>query len=247
MLKTLSLTEDQKKILATLVQSSRFTYADLSCFFDVPISKIKNYCRYHKLNKYIKKETSSGERILLEYLRDIYKSNRFKTQYHVGEGLRLDIFDPKLNIGWEYHGVQHSQLTEFFHTDEEYEKALARDQRKHELCKYRGINLVVVYPPSLTIENVREIISSVEPGTGEVSEKAVRTYREFSKRIRQECRGANKHSEYKQRAAERACDCRKQQYLRSKQWKRNFQSRKRSEQARTSSYQEVSDEKVKPD
>jgi len=241
------LTEDQKEILTNLAKSSRFTYADLSCFFDVPISKIKNYCRYHKLNGYIKKETSSGERILLEYLRDIYKSNRFKTQHHVGEGLRLDIFDPKLNIGWEYHGIQHSQLTEFFHSEEEYNKALGRDRRKQELCRHRGIRLVVIYPSDLTLANLRDMIHKLEPGTGEISEKAVRTYNELSKERNAERREAHSKSEYRRLLIQRGRDYRKQQYQRAKQWKRKLQSDKRDEQASTSPDQEVPNKKSQSD
>lgn len=56
----------------------------------------------------------------------------------------LDIWIPELNIGIEYHGLQHDQPVDFFGGHEAYEKNVERDNRKKVLCKEKGVKLIEV-------------------------------------------------------------------------------------------------------
>jgi very-short-patch-repair endonuclease len=123
---------------------------------------------------------SSGEKKLLEVLRQIFSGLRIKEQYHIGERLLLDFYIPNLDIGFEYDGIQHFEFSTLFHKDEyEFKRQKQRDRRKEELCDLRGITLVrVKYDEDLTEELLREKIEDVGFGTGEISEDATRTYKE---------------------------------------------------------------------
>jgi hypothetical protein len=56
----------------------------------------------------------------------------------------LDIWIPELNIGIEYHGLQHDHPVDFFGGHEAYEKNVERDNRKKVLCKEKGVKLIEV-------------------------------------------------------------------------------------------------------
>jgi hypothetical protein len=74
----------------------------------------------------------------------LFEPKDFVYEHHVGNGLRLDIFMPKYDIGIEYHGRQHFEFSTHFHGDRAgYLKAIQRDFAKVEACQAQGITLVV--------------------------------------------------------------------------------------------------------
>lgn len=54
----------------------------------------------------------------------------------------LDIYFPKLNIGIEYQGAQHYEPIEFFGGQEAFEKTVARDEKKKQLCEKHNCLLI---------------------------------------------------------------------------------------------------------
>lgn len=63
------------------------------------------------------------------------------------ERLELDGYCEELNCAFEYSGRQHYEYIKFFHGDKDlknFEKQQERDIRKSELCKEKGITLIVV-------------------------------------------------------------------------------------------------------
>jgi len=60
------------------------------------------------------------------------------------EPQHLDIFLPELSLAIEYMGEQHYRPVEYFGGNEGFEATTARDQRKAEICKKVGVNLVYV-------------------------------------------------------------------------------------------------------
>jgi len=60
------------------------------------------------------------------------------------EPQHLDIFLPELSLAIEYMGEQHYRPVEYFGGNEGFEATTARDERKSEICKKVGVNLVYV-------------------------------------------------------------------------------------------------------
>ena len=62
------------------------------------------------------------------------------------EGLELDGYNEDLKIGFEYNGIQHYQYIPHFHRNgiEDLYKQQKNDHRKYEICKERGIHLIII-------------------------------------------------------------------------------------------------------
>ncbi len=90
---------------------------------------------------------SKGAKELLEIVQQVYPNHRVELEYNVASngGLFIDIFLPRLNIGFEYDGEQHFKFVKHFHGDTlGLLQARRRDRRKDELCEEQGIILVRV-------------------------------------------------------------------------------------------------------
>jgi hypothetical protein len=60
--------------------------------------------------------------------------------------LELDCYNEELGIAVEYHGIQHSKFTPYFHKNyEAFLNQKYRDDMKRRICKERGILLIEVY------------------------------------------------------------------------------------------------------
>jgi hypothetical protein len=60
------------------------------------------------------------------------------------EPQHLDIFLPELSLAIEYMGEQHYRPVDYFGGNEGFEATTSRDERKAEICKKVGVNLVYV-------------------------------------------------------------------------------------------------------
>jgi len=81
------------------------------------------------------------------------------------EGFRmeLDLFMPDLNCAIEVQGRQHYVYTPYFHGSyRQFEKQLARDSKKRELCEKASIALYEVSSPS----EVQSVLSSIASSNG---------------------------------------------------------------------------------
>lgn len=75
------------------------------------------------------------------------------------EGLELDIYAPALNLGIEYQGAQHSEPIEHWGGAAALERQLERDERKRELCRQAGCQLIEVWAGTeLTRQSVRMLL-----------------------------------------------------------------------------------------
>jgi hypothetical protein len=60
-------------------------------------------------------------------------------------GLELDGYNEELELAFEYQGLQHFECRSFFFkTEEEFKAQQERDRRKYELCRQRGVCLLLV-------------------------------------------------------------------------------------------------------
>ena len=56
----------------------------------------------------------------------------------------LDIWIPSLNVGIEYHGIQHFWPVEFFGGQDAFDRGQERDRKKRGLCEANGLRLVEI-------------------------------------------------------------------------------------------------------
>lgn len=89
---------------------------------------------------------SKDQRILYQYLSDIYPSLEIVYEYPLHElGQRIDIYIPGLALALEYNGIQHYKYVEFFHKNiENYKYNLELDKKKREYLQLHGIKLIEI-------------------------------------------------------------------------------------------------------
>lgn len=107
------------------------------------------------LSKHIKKigldwvrrnnrKLSRGHAALTQLMQNLLPNEEIINEHHIGERLMLDIYCPTYQLAAEYHGRQHFFYSNHFHKDQDDFKAgQERDERKEELCREKGIALVV--------------------------------------------------------------------------------------------------------
>lgn len=112
---------------------------------------------------------SRGQASLTAMVKKLLPGEEIVSEYPLGERLRLDVYCPKYQLAVEYHGRQHFEYVEFFHKDAQgYDEHYKRDIRKVELCKEKGIALVVfryndVLTEDIVFERLMEALASTKP------------------------------------------------------------------------------------
>lgn len=101
---------------------------------------------------------SKGAEQLLSVVREIYPNQKIEFEYNVADrgALFIDIYVPRLSIGFEYDGEQHFEYIEYFHGDRKgFLRARRRDAEKDEMCEKKGITLIrLAYNEPMTKEHV---------------------------------------------------------------------------------------------
>jgi len=94
-------------------------------------------------------------RFIIEYL----TGKRFsKSRLALGNNTELDGYNEELKFGFEYNGIQHYHKTGFFHKSEtDLTKRIFDDAEKEQVCKDRGIKLLVI--PYTEASNLLDYIS----------------------------------------------------------------------------------------
>lgn len=71
---------------------------------------------------------------------------RFLANPKTGHPLELDGYNPRLNLAFEHHGIQHRQYPNPFHKSEaEFDAQIGRDQFKRERLAELGIDLIEIW------------------------------------------------------------------------------------------------------
>lgn len=110
---------------------------------------------------------SKGAKELLEIVQQIYPHQRVELEHNVAErgALFVDIFLPRLQLGFEYDGQQHFEYNEHFHgSRENFIRARRRDNEKDEACEAKGIALIrVAYDEdmsrALVVSKIEEVLN----------------------------------------------------------------------------------------
>lgn len=220
-----------------LAMTGRYTPQEIATYFESKytpeqvMSHLAN--KDPEAKKKVKREKSRGAVKLKDILSKIFPDVIIQEEYHLGERLRLDFhIAAPYNLGFEFDGVQHSKFTNFLHrSSEDFDAGQARDSRKEDLCKGRGISLVrITYQDDMTEDFVRSKIEQAGYGSGEVQpgfetvrEKLKQKRKEASKKAaeyRKEKYSQYKTSEVHQQKKQKQNDIRKQQYQKQKEWRK---------------------------
>jgi len=125
-----------------------------------PISKLNQKINQHGLTwlKESRKKVSRGQTALTNIMKKLLPNEKIVNEFYLEDKLRLDVYCPSYKLAAEYHGRQHFYYTsKFFESRYEFEESLKRDQKKIDLCKEKGIALVVIrYNDELTEQSVFE-------------------------------------------------------------------------------------------
>jgi len=83
------------------------------------------------------------------------------------EGLELDGYCEELNMAFEYNGGQHYRYTPFFQkTNDDFISLKLRDEMKINLCKQRGLRLIII--PELTIVEFKSLLDIIKERCKEI-------------------------------------------------------------------------------
>lgn len=108
---------------------------------------------------------SHGQFLLGRALRSIYGQALILEEFPIPEErLWMDFYMPHHNLAFEYHGRQHDQFNEFFHTDKAgFQRSQARDARKKAWCDLNTIALIEVRD-TLSVEALQQLIAEARGG-----------------------------------------------------------------------------------
>jgi hypothetical protein len=150
--------QDNTEYMVDLLFETSLSVSQIAKEVGWPIAKVNQKINQLGLSwlKESRKKVSRGQTALTNIMKKLLPSEKIINEFQLGENLRLDVYCPSYKLAAEYHGRQHFYYTsKFFESKYEFEQALIRDQRKLELCKEKGIALVVVrYNDELTEESV---------------------------------------------------------------------------------------------
>jgi hypothetical protein len=87
-----------------------------------------------------------SEELARKLMEELYGEKFQKVRPEWLGGLELDGYNEDLKIWFDYNGIQHDKYRPHFHRNgiEDLYKQQKRDHRKYEICKERGIHLIVI-------------------------------------------------------------------------------------------------------
>ena len=104
---------------------------------------------------------TKGEQRIMNYLdkKDIIYNMQHKFDDCLyKKKLIFDFYIPNLNICIEYHGKQHYERIDYFHTDKLFKIAQNRDEIKTKYCLDNNIKLIVI--PYYNFDNINDILTN---------------------------------------------------------------------------------------
>jgi len=116
---------------------------------------------YRKIGDHWISETML-HRFICDALPDLEVKKHYRPQFL--QGLELDIYIPDFAVGIEYQGEQHFMPVEHWGGETALQNQTERDERKVQLCKQAGVQLVYFdYEDDLSMELVVRRLKKVRP------------------------------------------------------------------------------------
>ena len=193
---------DEDSVIKDLLFNSNMSQKEIAAELDVTEYRVAKRIKAMGLTWVRRKnrKLSRGHAALFHMLQRIVPNEKVVVEYPVGERLRLDIYCPAIKVGIEFHGRQHFEYVEHFHSDKQgFLDSQKRDLRKEELCAEQGIALVVFrYNDNLdedvVFQRILDTIRSTKPAEPETGMRQVKykgnAYYEASKQRQREWRKA---------------------------------------------------------
>lgn len=84
---------------------------------------------------------------MLEMIKEIFPNYEIKYRYKPRwlKRMELDVYIPKLKMGFEYQGIQHFKPIDFFGGEETFIAQVQRDSLKKEICESHKIIIIYIY------------------------------------------------------------------------------------------------------
>lgn len=185
---------DNTEYMVDLLFETSMSLSEIAREVGWPISKLNQKINQLGLNwlKESRKKVSRGQTALTNIMKKLLPSEKIVNEFYLEDNLRLDVYCPSYKLAAEYHGRQHFYYTsKFFESRYEFEEALKRDQKKINLCKEKGIALVVIrYNDELTEQSVFDRMLAAIREAPHVKEEKVKSnvyssdyYKESKKRL----------------------------------------------------------------
>lgn len=136
----------KEAVLKDLLFESNMTLAEIANRLYISRSELNTLLKRNGLSwvKRNNRKLSRGHSALTQMMQRILPNEEIVNEFHIGERLRLDIYCPSYNLAAEYHGRQHFFYSNHFHGDlDSFKESVERDKRKEEVCREKGIALVV--------------------------------------------------------------------------------------------------------
>jgi hypothetical protein len=149
---------DNTEYMVDLLFETSLSISQISKEIGWPISKVNQKINQLGLSwlKESRKKVSRGQTALTNIMKKLLPSEKIVNEFYLEDKMRLDVYCPSYKLAAEYHGRQHFYYTsKFYESRYEFEEAQKRDQKKVQMCKDKGIALVVIrYNDQLTEESV---------------------------------------------------------------------------------------------
>lgn len=234
-------TDKELAKIELMATSGQYSYGDMSAELGVEVSRISYICKKNKWDGNILFTHSYSEDIINNLLNQLYPDFTIKSQFHIGNQLRLDFFIYEYNIGIEYDGVQHHKNIEFFNSKgNSVGQNKARDYHKEILCEQLGITLIRFDEnDEINANNLYQITEETEKGsssdkleiakqfggvvsstTKEIEDKQ-KQIKEYQKQKRQEYLASDKYKKYLEKMKKH----RSQLYQQRKELKKKYDSK----------------------
>lgn len=120
----------------------------------------------HNVDGCVNPSVSKGEQITCKAMQDLFgkpfhsaRPNFLKSPI-TGRNLEIDCFNPELNVGAEYNGIQHYTFTPKFHkTFQDFRNGQYRDYIKRDLCEKNGTRLIQI-PYTIPHHKIKQYIAA---------------------------------------------------------------------------------------
>jgi len=149
---------DNTEYMVDLLFETSLSVSQIAKEIGWPIAKVNQRINQLGLSwlKESRKKVSRGQTALTNIMKKLLPGEKIVNEYYIDDKLRLDVYCPSYQLAAEYHGRQHFHYTsKFYESKYEFEEAQKRDAKKIEICKEKGIALIVVrYNDQLTEDSV---------------------------------------------------------------------------------------------
>ena len=153
---------DEDLIIKDMLFGSKSSITDIANYIGLSFAQTRAKIKALGLDWVIDKnrKLSKGHSVLTELFRELLPNYEVTNEHYIGAKLHLDVYVPAIKLAAEYHGRQHFYYTSAFHKDKyDFERGVANDEHKAEICQEKGISLVVFrYNDELNLDVVTDRI-----------------------------------------------------------------------------------------